>query len=139
MSYLAKFRLISDQGLLILHHDESLNYFKAVAHRILLQSIPGSIGDKIVRIPKKKNVSDDESLTISLLSTKYLMEQRLKTAYALKTSHVVLFLKAALWFKKVKSSSSVLRSPTANSLLTLPIFSPARMFSRLGWTCTSEK
>ena len=84
-------------------------------------------------------VSDDQSLTISLLSTKYLMEQRLKTAYALKTSHVVLFLKAALWFKKVKSSSSVLRSPTANSLLTLPIFSPARMFSRLGWTCTSEK
>ena len=54
MSYLAKFRLISDQGLLILHHDESLNYFKAVAHRILLQSIPGSIGDKFVRISKKK-------------------------------------------------------------------------------------
>ena len=139
MSYLAKFRLISDQGLLILHHGKSLNYFKAVAHRILLQSTYSRInwGQNCTNFLKM--VSDDQSLTISLLSTKYLMEQRLKTAYALKTSHVVLFLKAALWFKKVKSSSSVLRSPTANSLLTLPIFSPARMFSRLGWTCTSEK
>ena len=139
MSYLAKFRLISDQGLLILHHDESLNYFKAVAHRISFAIYSRINWGQICTNFQKKNVSDDESLTISLLSTKYLMEQRLKTAYALKTSHVVLFLKAALWFKKVKSSSSVLRSPTANSLLTLPIFSPARMFSRLGWTCTSEK
>ena len=35
-------------------------------------------------------------LTASLLSTKGLIEQRLKTKYARKTCHVVLLLKAAL-------------------------------------------
>ena len=62
-------------------------------------------------------------LTASLLSTKGLIEQRLKTKYARKTCHVVLLLKAALWSKKVKSNSSTLRSPLGRSLTTNPMSS----------------
>ena len=62
-------------------------------------------------------------LTASLLSTKGLIAQRLKTKYARKTCHVVLLLKAALWSKKVKSNSSTLRSPLGRSLTTNPMSS----------------
>lgn len=72
----------------------------------------------VSRCGKKMNF-----LTASLLSTKGLIAQRLKTKYARKTCHVVLLLKAALWSKKVKSNSSTLRSPLGRSLTTNPMSS----------------